>query len=78
MGVLKVSSIDVYNSKLKVMDLILQICSSFNLHHFMANRRRNTGNSDRLYIWGGGPPKSLLMVIAAMKLKDTYSLEGKL
>ena len=23
-------------------------------------------------------PKSLLMVIAAMKLKDTYSLEGKL
>ena len=26
----------------------------------------------------GGPPKSLQMVIAAMKLKDTYSLEGKL
>ena len=26
----------------------------------------------------GGAPKSLLMVIAAMKLKDTYSLEGKL
>ena len=25
-----------------------------------------------------GPPKSLQMVIAAMKLKDTYSLEGKL
>ena len=25
-----------------------------------------------------GAPKSLLMVIAAMKLKDTYSLEGKL
>ena len=24
------------------------------------------------------PPKSLQMVIAAMKLKDTYSLEGKL
>ena len=26
----------------------------------------------------GGPPKPLQMVIAAMKLKDTYSLEGKL
>ena len=29
----------------------------------------------RLYFWGA--PKSLKMVIAAMKLKDTYSLEGK-
>ena len=29
------------------------------------------------FIWGGGP-KSLQMVIAAMKLKVTYSLEGKL
>ena len=28
------------------------------------------------FIWGGS--KSLQMVIAAMKLKDTYSLEGKL
>ena len=26
----------------------------------------------------GGPPKSLQMVTAAMKLKDAYSLEGKL
>ena len=26
----------------------------------------------------GGAPKSLQMVIATMKLKDTYSLEGKL
>ena len=26
----------------------------------------------------GGAPKSLQMVIAAMKLKDTYSLEGML
>ena len=26
----------------------------------------------------GGAPKSLQMVIAAMKLKDSYSLEGKL
>ena len=28
------------------------------------------------FIWGA--PKSLQMVTAAMKLKDTYSLEGKL
>ena len=30
------------------------------------------------FIWGGGALKSLKMVIAAMKLKDAYSLEGKL
>ena len=33
------------------------------------------------FIFGGGergPPKSLQMVTAAMKLKDTYSLEEKL
>ena len=29
------------------------------------------------FMWGGAP-KSLQMVIAAMKLKDAYSLEGKL
>ena len=29
------------------------------------------------FIWGAAP-KSLQMVTAAMKLKDTYSLEGKL
>ena len=34
-----------------------------------------TGNSDRLFL---GAPKSLQMVIAAMKLKDAYSLKGKL
>ena len=44
-------------------------------HHFMANRWENSGNSERLFIW---VPKSLQMVIAAMKLKDTYSLEEKL
>ena len=43
--------------------------------HFMAHRWRNSGNSVRLYF---GAPKSLQMVIAAMKLKDAYSLEGKL
>ena len=39
-------------------------------HHFMGNGWRNSGNSVRLYIWGA--PKSLQMVIAAMKLKDTW------
>ena len=33
------------------------------------------GNHDRLLFWG--VPKSLQMVIAAMKLKDTCSLEEK-
>ena len=45
-------------------------------HHFTANRRGNNGNSDRLYF--GGAPKSLQMVTAAIKLKDTCSLEEKL
>ena len=44
--------------------------------HFMGNRWGNSGNSVRLYF--GGAPKSLQMVIAATKLKDAYSLEGKL
>ena len=43
---------------------------------YMVNRWGNSGNSVRLYF--GGAPKSLQMVIAAMKLKDAYSLEGKL
>ena len=42
-------------------------------HHFMANRWGNSG-----WLYFGGPPKSLQMVIAAMKLKDAYSLEEKL
>ena len=45
-------------------------------HHFMGNRWGNSGNSIRLYFWGAS--KSLQMVIAAMKLKDAYSLEEKL
>ena len=45
-------------------------------HHFMANRWGNNGNSERpLFSWA---PKSLQMVIAAMKLKDACSLEVKL
>ena len=45
-------------------------------HHSMWNRWGNSGNSVILYFWGA--PKSLQMVIAAMKLKDTCSLEEKL
>ena len=44
-------------------------------HHFMGNRWGNSGNSVRLYFFWGGAPKSLQMAIAAMKLKDAYSLE---
>ena len=44
-------------------------------HHFMANRQGNNGNSERLFSWA---PKSLQMATAAMKLKDTCSLEEKL
>ena len=40
----------------------------------MANRWGNSGNSGRLYF---GAPKSLQMVTAARKLKDTYSLGRK-
>ena len=44
-------------------------------HHFLANRWGNNGNSERLFSWA---PKSLQMVTAAMKLKDTCCLEEKL
>ena len=38
-------------------------------HHFSENIWGNSGNSVGLYFWGA--PKSLQMVTAAMKLKDT-------
>ena len=46
----------------------------------LANRWENNGNTDFFFLrgWGGGTPKSLQMVTAAMKLKDACSLEGKL
>ena len=47
----------------------------------MGNRRENSGNSVILPFLGGGAggtAKSPQMVISAMKLKDIYSLEGKL
>ena len=44
-------------------------------HHFMGNRWGNSGNSVRLYFLGS---KITADGAAAMKLKDAYSLEGKL
>ena len=44
-------------------------------HYFMGNRWGNSGNSVRLILGGSKIPQ---MVTAAMKLKDAYSLEGKL
>ena len=44
-------------------------------HHFMGNRWGKSRKCQTLFFWA---PKSLQRVIAAMKLKDAYSLEGKL
>jgi len=44
-------------------------------HHFMANRWGNAGNRHTLFSWA---PKSLWMMTATTKLKDTCSLEEKL
>ena len=55
--------------------LTLNIQNGIQSHHFMANRWGNSRNSVRLFFWA---LKSLQMVTAAMKLKDAYSLEGKL
>ena len=44
-------------------------------HHFMQIDGETLKQWESLF-WGA--PKSLQIVIAAMKLKDTYSLEGKL
>ena len=42
-------------------------------HHFMANRWETVETVADFIL---GAPKSLQMVIAAMKLKDAYSLQG--
>ena len=51
-----------------------KIMASGPISLFMANRWVNSGNTDRLF-WGA--TKTLQMVTAAMKLKDTCSLEEK-
>ena len=52
--------------KLSIQETKIMACGP------MANRWGNSGNSERLFSWA---PKSLQMVIAAMKLKDACSLE---
>ena len=51
-------------------------------HHFMGNVKTVVpslhGKCENCQTLFFGAPKSLQMVIAAMKLKDAYSLEGKL
>ena len=44
-------------------------------HHFMGNSGKTVETVLDFIFWA---PKSLQMVTAAMKLKDAYSLEGKL
>ena len=51
-----------------------KIMASDPTHQFMADKRGESGNSNILFSWAS---KSLQMVTAAMKLKDTCSLEGK-
>ena len=50
---------------------------SWHLVPSLLGKKGISKNSDRFFL-GGGPPKSLQMVTAAMKLKDTCSLEEKL
>ena len=45
-------------------------------HHFMGIDGETVETVSDFIFWGA--PKSLQMESAAMKLKDTYSLEGKL
>ena len=54
--------------KLNIQKTKMMIIQS---HHFMANRWGNNRNSETLLL---GAPKLLQMVIAAIKLKDIYSL----
>ena len=54
-----------------VISTILSLCRELTLTHLVS---RSSGVLKRVSL----APKSLQMVIAAMKLKDAYSLEGKL
>ena len=56
------------------------ICSYFGAqeNNIYTNQRFKIYNKGDLKALFWGAPKSLKMVIVAMKLKDAYSLEGKL
>ena len=59
----------VKESEKAVLKLSIQKRSWHPVHHFMANRRGNNGNSKRLYFFRLQNHRK--MVTAAMKLKDT-------
>ena len=63
---------------MKVKEESEEVGLKFNIHitKIMAYRWKNSGNNGWLY-FGGLAPELLQMVIAAMKLKDAYSLEEK-
>ena len=73
---------------MKVKEEIEKVCLKFNIQKtkIMASGPITSWEIDGEtvetvldFIFGGaGAPKSWQMVIAAMKLKDVYSLEGKL
>ena len=65
----------VFSSILYKLKGIPKWLSGIQSHHFMENRWGNSGKRQTLFFWA---PKSLQMVTAAMKLKEAYSLEGKL
>ena len=62
------------NTELKLNIQKTNIISSGPSTSWKMNDEKN-GNSDRLFFWA---PKSLQMVTAAMKLKDTCFSKGKL
>ena len=57
------------------LKLNIQKMKIMGLHHFMTNRWGNNGNSDRLCFLDFS---KITAEIAAVKLKDTSSLEEKL
>ena len=62
-----------YEYDMNIQSITVGDCNGIRSHHFMANRWGNNGNRDRLYFLG--LQKSLPMVTAATKSKDTCSLE---
>ena len=64
------------DSEKAALKLNIQKLKSWHLvHHFMANRWRKSGNSNRLHFLG--LPNHSRQWTATMKLKDTCSLEEK-
>ena len=62
---------------LLVNSMSIESVMPFN-HHSLSLAHGETVETVADFILGGGVPKSLQILTATMKLKDTYSLEGKL